>query len=93
MNLHPHRKRRKSDSGELFPVSVSDDWQVDYQHPQSLVMFLRRTTDKGDGSLLERTFDVTKARGICIRSLDILNLNLLRPVGHQRDLARALIND
>lgn len=39
---------------------ISDDWQVDYQNPQGVVIFIRRTTDKGNVTLLGRTFKVSK---------------------------------
>jgi len=39
---------------------ISDDWQVDYQNPQGVVIFIRRTTDKGYVTLLGRTFEVSK---------------------------------
>ena len=39
---------------------VPDDWQVDYQNPTGMVIFLRRTTDQGTVTLLGRTFAVSR---------------------------------
>jgi len=39
---------------------VPDDWQVDYQNPTGMVVFLRRTTDRGTVTLLGRTFVVSR---------------------------------
>jgi len=40
--------------------SISDDWQIDYQAPQGVVIFIRRTTDVGKVSLLGRGFRVSR---------------------------------
>jgi len=40
--------------------SISDDWQIDYQAPQGVVIFIRRTTDVGKVSLLGRAFGVSR---------------------------------
>lgn len=39
---------------------IPDDWELDYQQPpQGMVIFIRRTTDRGRVTLLGRTFDVS----------------------------------
>lgn len=39
---------------------VPSAWQPDYQNPEGMVIFLRRTTDRGSVTLLGRTFEVRK---------------------------------
>jgi hypothetical protein len=40
---------------------VPDGWQPDYQNPAGMVIFIRRTTDRGTVTLLGRTFTVSQA--------------------------------
>ena len=40
--------------------TIPEDWQIDYQNPQGVVIFIRRTTDQGNVTLLGRTFKVSK---------------------------------
>ena len=46
--------------GSVERRPLPDDRQVDYQNPDGVVMFIRRTTDKGNVCLLGRTFKVSK---------------------------------
>lgn len=39
---------------------VPDGWQPDYQNPTGMVIFIRRTTDRGTVTLLGRTFAVSQ---------------------------------
>lgn len=39
---------------------MPDDWQPNYQHPKGMLIFIRRTTDRGSVTLLGRTFEVSK---------------------------------
>ena len=39
---------------------VPNGWQPDYQYPESMIIFIRRTTDRGSVTLLGRTFEVSK---------------------------------
>ena len=39
---------------------IPDDWQPDYQNPDGMIIFIRRTTDRGSVTLLGRTFEVSK---------------------------------
>ncbi len=39
---------------------MPDDWQPNYQNPQGMLIFIRRTTDRGSVTLLGRTFEVSK---------------------------------
>jgi len=38
---------------------VPEDWQPDYQNPEGIIIFIRRTTDTGNVTLLGRTFPVS----------------------------------
>ena len=39
---------------------IPDGWQADYQNPDGVILFIRRTTDRGSVTLLGRTFQVSK---------------------------------
>lgn len=39
---------------------MPDDWQPNYQNPKGMLIFIRRTTDRGSVTLLGRTFEVSK---------------------------------
>lgn len=39
---------------------VPDGWQPNYQSPEGMLIFIRRTTDRGSVTLLGRTFEVSK---------------------------------
>lgn len=39
---------------------IPEGWQPDYQNPDGMIIFIRRTTDRGSVTLLGRTFEVSK---------------------------------
>ena len=39
---------------------MPDGWQPDFQNPHGVIIFIRRTTDRGRATLLGRTFEVSK---------------------------------
>jgi transposase-like protein len=55
-----HRRAAARIEGAPTRWEVPDGWQVDYQNPAGMVVFIRRTTDRGTVTLLGRTFAVSR---------------------------------